>query len=56
MGETFEAQESPCPYCGEPVISHWTPRGCLPNPDYVLIADWLFHTPCWEKQVEENPP
>lgn len=45
-----------CPYCGEDVISYWSERGCISNPEYVLIADWIFHSICWDKQVEENPP
>lgn len=24
--------------------------------EYTLIADWIYHTTCWNKELEENPP
>jgi hypothetical protein len=53
---TVETETSKCPYCGEPVTSYWTPEGCLSNPEYTLVADFIFHTKCWDEQVEKNPP
>ncbi len=45
-----------CPYCHGPVIANWVVGGgILSDPSYVLVADWLFHTECWDKQVAENP-
>lgn len=43
-----------CPYCKKPVTIIWN-KGVLPSPDYLLIADWIYHTPCWDKLIEENP-
>ncbi len=51
-----EKEESICPFCGEKVVSYWTERGCIRSPEYVLVADLIFHTPCWDKQVEAFPP
>lgn len=46
-----------CPYCGKEVISTWIKNGgMLRDPNNVLVADWIFHTVCWDKMVEENPP
>ncbi len=50
--------ETKCPHCGELVTSRWAPNGggCLSAPrEYVLIADWIYHAACWERQVAENP-
>ena len=45
-----------CPYCGKTVVGRWERNaGMLSDPDQVLIADWLFHAKCWDKQVSENP-
>lgn len=53
----IEEQTDRCPYCGNPVISLWVKGGgCLSSPDYVLVADWIFHSSCWDRQVEEHPP
>jgi hypothetical protein len=51
--ETFH---SACPYCKKAVATRWTSRGCLPSPDYVLVADGVFHSDCWDRQVAEHPP
>lgn len=45
-----------CPYCQKPVETRWTERGCIPSADYTLIADWIYHAACWDKQVAEHPP
>lgn len=53
----IENEETDCPYCGEIVVSHWLPgQGCLSSPDYVLVADWIYHAACWDKQVADHPP
>lgn len=50
----IETETTPCPYCGEPVISYWVKGGgCLSRPEYDLIADWIFHSKCWDAQVEK---
>jgi hypothetical protein len=46
---SIETLTTTCPHCGELVTSLWVPQGgCLSRPDdYVLVADWIFHTACW---------
>jgi len=51
----METCEDTCPYCQFPVTYYWD-NGVVSNKDYVLIADWIYHTECWDKLVEENPP
>ena len=60
-----------CPYCGQPVIvcvvegegsvtmENGVVRqldGIVSDPSYTLVADWVYHSTCWDKQVEEYPP
>jgi hypothetical protein len=45
----------PCPACGHSVYVNWY-KGVVSDPSYVLIADWVYHSDCWDKQVEEFPP
>jgi len=46
-----------CPYCGKTVTGKWKRGGgMLSGPAYVLVADWLFHATCWDKQIAEHPP
>lgn len=56
--EEFEEEVTKCPECGQDVTTLWLKngRGCLSRPEYVLIADWVFHSECWDKLVERNPP
>lgn len=51
-----EIVTSTCPYCQQPVETRWTEHGCIPAADYTLIADWVYHSACWDKQVAEHPP
>jgi hypothetical protein len=44
-----------CPYCRKQVGIVWN-HGVVSKPEYVLIADWVYHSECWDKLVEENPP
>ena len=44
-----------CPYCGQGV-TYYCDGGVISSPDYVLVADWVFHSMCWDKLVEEHPP
>jgi hypothetical protein len=42
-----------CCLCKVPILSWWAPcGGGLLRGEYVLVADWLFHPKCWDKQVE----
>ena len=45
-----------CPYCKKNGTSIWVVGGgMLSRPDYTLVGDLIFHSVCWDKQVEENP-
>jgi len=48
-------EQIPCAECGEPIEVHFH-NGVIPQPNYLLVADWIFHTECWNKKVDENPP
>lgn len=55
MAGSLEEEVTICPYCGTSVTSWWVPqRGCLPSPDYELVADWVFHSACWDEMAHEN--
>jgi hypothetical protein len=49
--ETYE-----CPYCRKPVTITVEERGIVSDRAYVLVADWIYHSECWDKLVAENPP
>lgn len=45
-----------CPYCGNDVVSKWVKGGGMfSDRDIVLVADWIYHAACWDKQVAEHP-
>lgn len=44
-----------CPYCEKAILVAWN-NGVVSNPSYVLIADWVYHSECWDKFVEECSP
>jgi len=52
----IETCSSKCPECGRTVETLWMKDGggCLSTPDYVLIADWAFHSPCYDKMLERG--
>jgi len=46
-----------CPGCGEEIeLAHVDNGGIISNPDYTLVADWVFHSKCWDELVEKHPP
>ena len=52
-----EIEAFTCPYCMKPVLTCWVKGGgMVSDPDVTLIADWVYHSECWDKQVEEHPP
>lgn len=55
MKETIESIEETCPFCGQSVMFQWK-GGVISSPEYVLIADWIYHRECWDRQVSESPP
>jgi len=49
----IEEQADICPICGGIVVSFWVPgKGCLPNPNYYLLADYIVHSECFDEIVE----
>jgi hypothetical protein len=52
----MEEWKTTCPYCEKEVIYYWD-NGVVSKPlEYLLIADWICHTKCWDKFIEEKPP
>lgn len=50
----LERVETTCNYCNKPVVSIWTKGGvCLSSNAYTLIADWVVHTECLDKSLEQ---
>ena len=53
-------EEFACASCGKPVKTIWAYKGSeckglINDPSYVLVADWIYCIPCWDKLVKENP-
>lgn len=58
MSERIEPVTSRCPWCGAMVVTNWLydevgNRGCLSSPDYVLVADWVLHSGCYDEMAED---
>lgn len=52
-----EKEQATCPACGHIVTFRWVKGGgVVSDPSYVLVADWVYHSGCWDKQVEDFPP
>ena len=48
-----EEVEIPCGYCQVPIKTFWAAHGGgLLHGDFYLIADAIFHKPCWDKLME----
>jgi hypothetical protein len=48
--------ETQCPECLEPLTYLWVPGGgIVSSPEYVLVADWMFHSQCWVGGVKGTP-
>lgn len=50
-----------CSKCGGAVEMIWAYKDgrCLgyeTMQHYVVVADWVFHSKCWDKMIEEHPP
>lgn len=43
-----------CPKCGKEVTFKWD-GGFVTEPHNVLVADWVFHTKCWD-EIEKSDP
>jgi enhancing lycopene biosynthesis protein 2 len=46
-----------CPGCGEEIddIVYADDGKIISNPNYTLVADWIFHSKCWDEMVERYP-
>lgn len=57
VNDDLEAITTTCPGCNKEVISLWKSdaTGCIPSSAYVLIADWVFHSKCWDDMVTNAP-
>lgn len=49
-----EIVECICPGCGR-IVKLRLNLGVVSDPEYTLIADWVYHSECWEKQIEKFP-
>lgn len=58
MDSRVEEVASSCPECGKQVITYWRKdnTGCESHPDYVLVANWAFHSKCWDNMVDRGGP
>lgn len=66
MEGMIETEDIKCAECGIPITVYFGNNisgarnqhtgGVISRPEYVLVADWIFHTECWNKKVDENPP
>jgi hypothetical protein len=47
-----------CPYCQLLVETYWMKdgSGMISTPGATLVADWVYHSKCWDKQMDEHPP
>lgn len=50
----YEELDCVCPRCGTTVTIKWY-KGVISDPKYILVADWVYHSSCWDKFLEENP-
>lgn len=48
----METLTDKCPYCDKEVTYYWN-RGIISSPNYVLVADWVMHSDCYDKEVNE---
>jgi hypothetical protein len=45
-----------CPHCSYPVRVRWRAGGgVIPDPSYVLVADWVYHSQCWDRATADRP-
>lgn len=57
----IEVESIPCAYCLKYVDVRFVfedsqYKGIDRSSDYVLVADCVFHSTCWDKQIKEHPP
>jgi hypothetical protein len=53
-----DAEVYTCPYCCKDVVAYWALNnsGLISQDNYVPIANWIYHSECWNKQMKEHPP
>jgi hypothetical protein len=47
-----------CPYCQKDVIVfvELDGSGVISHESYDLIANWIYHSACWDEQMRRFPP
>ena len=53
-----DAEVYTCPYCMKAVVVYveLDGSGIISRPEYDLIANWIYHSKCWDQQMREHPP
>jgi hypothetical protein len=53
-----DAEVYTCPYCMKAVVVYveLDGSGIISRPEYDLVANWVYHSACWDKQMREHPP
>jgi hypothetical protein len=56
--KAVEIECYPCHRCGTGVETRWACNGggMLSDPNSTLVADWVFHSSCWDGLLRESPP
>jgi hypothetical protein len=49
-----ETDYSTCPYCGDRIAYRWN-NGIVLERGTELIADWIYHSVCWDDLVRLLP-
>lgn len=50
-----ETDYATCPYCGDRIAYRWN-NGFVEQRGTDLIADWVYHSVCWDELVRRFPP
>jgi len=50
-----ETDYTTCPGCGDRVAFRWN-NGFVSDLGTALIADWVYHSVCWDDLVRRYPP
>lgn len=47
-----------CAGCKKPIPTWWMNdgSGMISKPEYLLVADWVYHAECWKDPPTELPP
>jgi hypothetical protein len=52
-----DAEVHECPYCRKSVVIYveLDGTGVISHESYDLIANWVYHSACWDQQMREHP-